>query len=154
MTNQVSKQASVSHLQQLLANSYSLYLQTQNYHWNVRGPLFFSLHQLFEAQYTQLATFVDDVAERIRALGEPAPATLAEFAALTTLPEEPAASSAKLKAEQMVQRLLNNQEQLLSESLTALQAAEANGDVATVDTFTQAINLLEKNSWMLRTVIE
>lgn len=143
------------HLNILLADSYSLYLQTQNYHWNVRGPLFFSLHQMFEEQYTQLAAFVDEVAERIRALGLPAPATFQEFSDLSTLPkEQPVIGSPALKAEVMVRNLLANQQQIIRHANTGLAIAETAGDVGSVDTFTQTINMLEKSSWMLRTVIE
>ena len=130
----------------LLADSYMLYLRTQNFHWNVTGPMFFSLHQLFMLQYQELAIAVDLIAERIRALGFAAPGTFAEFSAISTFDE----SKGVPTAEGMIELLYQGH---VSVALTARQVgalAEKQKDLPTVDLLTQRLNVHEKAAWMLR----
>ncbi|MGD8322902.1 MAG: Dps family protein [Gammaproteobacteria bacterium] len=137
-------------LSRLLADSYTLYLKTHNYHWNVKGPLFNTLHLMFETQYTELATAVDEIAERIRALGHRAPGSYQEFAALTSIPEDTQAPS----AEQMIEQLVIGQERVARTAREVFPSADAAGDEPTADLLTQRMNLHEKNAWMLRSMLE
>lgn len=130
----------------LLADSYTLYLKTQNFHWNVTGPHFQALHALFETQYTDLATAIDEIAERIRALGFPAPGSYAEFAKLTNLEE----ASGAMNAEAMVRSLVLGQEKIIARVRDILPIAEKDNDAATVDLLTRRTETHEKNAWMLR----
>jgi starvation-inducible DNA-binding protein len=134
----------------LLADSYTLYLKTHNFHWNVTGPMFSTLHLLFEQQYTELALAVDLVAERIRALGQPAPGSYAQFARLTTLREE----TGRPRAEEMVRQLAEGQEAVVRTARRAFPIAEAAADQATLDLLTQRLQVHEKNAWMLRSLLE
>lgn len=136
-------------LARLLADSYTLYLKTHNYHWNVTGPLFNTLHQMFEQQYTELAIAVDDIAERIRALGEPAPGSYRAYAKLTTIEEEEAVPT----AEEMIRQLVKGQEAVVRTARSAFKAAEAASDEPTADLLTQRMQVHEKNAWMLRSMI-
>lgn len=133
-------------LKTVLADSYTLYLKTQFFHWNVTGPHFRSLHLLFEEQYTDLQTAVDDIAERIRALGEVAPGSFKAYGRLSGIPE---AESAPAAAE-MVKTLASDQETILGSLKKALEAAQKAGDEATVGMVTDRITLHEKNRWMLK----
>lgn len=135
-------------LSRLLADSYTLYLKTHNYHWNVKGPLFNTLHQMFEEQYTELAAAVDEIAERIRALGEPAPGSYQAYAKLTSIEEEDGVPS----AEEMILQLLKGQETVARTARSVIGAADAANDEPTADLLTQRMQVHEKNAWMLRSM--
>ena len=136
-------------LSRLLADSYTLYLKTHNYHWNVTGPLFNTLHTMFEQQYTELATAVDEIAERIRALGHPAPGSYKAFAALTAIEEEDAVPS----AEEMIRQLVLGQETVVRTAREVFPLADKAHDEPTADLLTQRMQLHEKNAWMLRSML-
>jgi starvation-inducible DNA-binding protein len=137
-------------LARLLADSYTLYLKTHNFHWNVTGPMFNTLHLMFEAQYTELALAVDLVAERIRALGLPAPGSYAHFSKLTAVKEETGVPS----ADDMLRQLVEGQETVARTARQALPIAEAAGDQVTLDLLTQRLQVHEKTAWMLRSLLE
>lgn len=137
-------------LARLLADSYTLYLKTHNFHWNVTGPLFGTLHLMFEQQYTELALAVDLIAERIRALGHPAPASYSEFSRLSSVPEETLVPG----AEAMIRQLVAGQEIVARTARDVFRLAEDAGDQATMDLLTQRLQLHEKNAWMLRSLLE
>jgi starvation-inducible DNA-binding protein len=137
-------------LSKVLADSYVLYLKTHNYHWNVTGKLFHSLHEQFEEQYTELAEAIDEIAERIRALGFRAPGTYKEFQQLASIEEEGDQPDAMV----MIQRLVLNHEQLLRTVRKALQPAKIADDEATIDLLTQRLNTHSKTAWMLRSHLE
>ena len=137
-------------LSKLLADTYSLYLKTHNFHWNVTGPMFQTLHLMFETQYNELALAVDLVAERIRALGFPAPGTYSEFARLSSIKE----TSGAPKAEEMIQLLVEGQEAIVRTARSVFPVAEKASDEATADLLTQRIQLHEKTAWMLRSLLE
>lgn len=136
-------------LSRLLADSYTLYLKTHNFHWNVTGPMFQTLHTLFETQYTELATAVDEIAERIRALGEPAPGSYQQFAALSSIPEETGIPS----AEAMIRQLVEGQEAVARTARSVFPAADEASDEPTADLLTQRMQIHEKNAWMLRSLL-
>ena len=136
-------------LSKLLADSYTLYLKTHNYHWNVTGPMFNTLHVMFEQHYTELATAVDEIAERIRALGVKAPGTYREFAALTSIDE----ASGNESAEDMIRQLVVGQEAVVRTAREAFPAADAANDEPTADLLTQRMQIHEKNAWMLRSML-
>jgi starvation-inducible DNA-binding protein len=136
-------------LSRLLADSYTLYLKTHNYHWNVEGPMFNTLHLMFEQQYTELAQAVDIIAERIRALGEPAPGSYAAFAKLSTIEEEEDAPA----AEAMIENLVKGQEAVVRTARSVFPAAERANDEPTADLLTQRMQIHEKNAWMLRSML-
>lgn len=138
------------HLARLLADSYTLYLKTHNYHWNVTGPLFNTLHLMTEDQYTELAQAVDLIAERIRALGIRAPGSYAEFAKLATVTE----ASGKENAEEMIRQLVAGQEAVVRTARNALPAAEDANDQPTLDLITQRMQVHEKTAWMMRSMLE
>ena len=137
-------------LGRLLADSYSLYLQTHNFHWNVTGPMFQTLHVMFESQYTELATAVDLVAERIRSLGFPAPATYAEFTRLSSITDVDGVP----RADEMIRVLVIGQQTVVRTARSLFPVVEAAGDEATADLLTQRIQLHEKTAWMLRSLLE
>jgi starvation-inducible DNA-binding protein len=137
-------------LARVLADTYTLYLQTHNFHWNVTGPQFAQLHALFETQYTELAGAVDQIAERIRSLGERAPGSYREFGKLTGIAEaegEPA-------ADEMIALLAKNNEAVSRSAREALAAAQAADDEASADILIQRMQQHEKNAWMLRSLLE
>jgi starvation-inducible DNA-binding protein len=136
-------------LSKLLADSYTLYLKTHNYHWNVTGPMFNTLHVMFEQHYTELATAVDEIAERIRALGVKAPGTYREFAALTSIDE----ASGNESAEDMIRQLVVGQEAVVRTAREVFPAADAANDEPTADLLTQRMQIHEKNAWMLRSML-
>ena len=138
-----------SGLSKLLADSYSLYLKTHNYHWNVTGPQFNSLHTMFEGQYTELAAAVDEIAERIRTLGIRAPGSYSDFAKLTSIDE----GSGEESAEEMIRQLVIGQETVVRTAREAFPAAELANDEPTADLLTQRMQLHEKNAWMLRSLL-
>lgn len=134
----------------LLADSYTLYLKTHNFHWNVKGPMFQTLHLMFEQQYTELALAVDLIAERIRALGQPAPGSYRDFGKMTSIKEAVGVP----KAERMIQELLNDHQAVVSSAKNAFPAAENAGDQVTMDLLTQRMQIHEKTAWMLRSLLE
>ena len=136
-------------LSRLLADSYTLYLKTHNYHWNVTGPMFNTLHAMFEQQYTELAAAVDEVAERIRALGYHAPGSYKAFSALTSIDEEEAVPS----AEEMIKRLVHGQEAVVRTAREIFPLADEAHDEPTADLLTQRMQVHEKNAWMLRSLL-
>ncbi len=137
-------------LGRLLADSYTLYLKTHNYHWNVTGPMFQTLHTMFETQYTELATAVDLIAERIRSLGHRAPGSYQEFAKLTVIKEDATAPAAT----DMVKQLVMGHEAVAKTARSLFPMAEQGNDEATLDLLTQRIQLHEKTAWMLRSLLE
>ncbi len=137
-------------LSRLLADSYTLYLKTHNYHWNVTGPMFQTLHLMFEAQYTELALAVDLIAERIRALGFPAPGSYSEFGKLTSIKEDKGATP---KAEEMIRNLVEGQETITRTARAIFPIVDKAGDEPTADLLTQRMQLHEKNAWMLRSLL-
>jgi starvation-inducible DNA-binding protein len=137
-------------LSALLADSYSLYLKTHNYHWNVTGPLFNTLHTMFEEQYTELAAAVDEIAERIRALGIKAPGSYSAFSSLTSIDE----ASGDENAEDMIRALVDGQETVARTARDAFPAADSANDEPTADLLTQRMQIHEKNAWMLRSMLE
>ena len=134
----------------LLADTYTLYLKTQNFHWNVTGATFSELHLLFEKQYQDLALATDDIAESIRALGVPTPATFKEFQKRTTIKE----SIGVPKAKEMIQQLIDGQTIILATARKAFLQAEKAKDAATADLLTKRMNVHEKNAWMLRSLLD
>lgn len=137
-------------LSRLLADSYTLYLMTHNFHWNVKGPMFNTLHLMFETQYNELALAVDVIAERIRALGEPAPGTYAAFAELTRI-EEPVGVP---DATSMIRALVKGQEAVVKTARELMPVIDAASDEPTADLLTQRMQVHEKTAWMLRSLLE
>ncbi|MEL7296167.1 MAG: Dps family protein [Pseudomonadota bacterium] len=136
-------------LSRLLADSYTTYLKTHNFHWNVTGPMFATLHTLFETQYTELAVAVDEIAERIRALGIPAPGSYKAFSELSVIPEE----TGTPKAADMIRQLVEAQEAIARTAREVMPLAEAASDEPTADLLTQRMQAHEKNAWMLRSLL-
>ena len=137
-------------LSKLLADSYSLYLKTHYYHWNVTGPMFQTLHLMFETHYNELALAVDLIAERIRALGHTAPGSYGQFSSLTSLPEDKSVPSAI----KMIENLTAGHETVARTARSVFPMAEKGHDEATQDLLTQRIQLHEKTAWMLRSLLE
>lgn len=137
-------------LTHVLADTYTLYLKTQNYHWNVTGPYFPQLHALFEEQYTELAEAVDVIAERIRALDALAPASFSEFQKLTSLDE----GDNLVAWETMVEHLLHDHETIAHHLLIVFSKAEKANDQGTIDMLTERLRAHEKAAWMLRSSLE
>jgi starvation-inducible DNA-binding protein len=137
-------------LSRLLADTYTLYLKTHNFHWNVTGPMFNTLHLMFENQYNELALAVDLVAERIRALGQPAPATYSDFAKLTSIPE----TRGVPRAEDMIALLVAGQETVARTARDLFPVVDAANDEPTADLLTQRMQVHEKTAWMLRSLLE
>jgi starvation-inducible DNA-binding protein len=136
-------------LARVLADSYTLYLKTHNFHWNVTGPMFNTLHTMFEQQYTELATAVDEIAERMRALGEFAPGSYKQYAALTAIDEAEGVPA----AEEMISQLVAGHETVVRTARSVFPAAEKAGDEPTADLLTQRMQLHEKTAWMLRSML-
>jgi starvation-inducible DNA-binding protein len=137
-------------LSRLLADTYTLYLKTHNFHWNVTGPMFNTLHLMFEAQYTELSLAVDLIAERIRSLGAYAPATYSAYAKLTSIPE----TEEIPKAKEMIQLLVEGQEAVTRTARSIFPIAEKASDEPTADLLTQRLQVHEKTAWMLRSLLE
>jgi len=137
-------------LSHLLADSYSLYLKTHYFHWNVTGPMFNSLHLMFETQYNELALAVDAIAERIRSLDFYAPGTYREFVKLSSIPE----SESVPKAQDMIKELVAGHEAVCRTARSVFPAAEKASDEATADLLTQRLQIHEKTAWMLRSLLE
>ncbi|MDQ3269006.1 MAG: DNA starvation/stationary phase protection protein [Pseudomonadota bacterium] len=140
-------------LGKFLADSFTLYLKTHNFHWNVTGPMFNALHNMFEVQYTEQWGALDDIAERSRALGFNAPGSYAEFIRLTSLPEEPGLAEAPDWRE-MVRQLTIGNEAVARTARKVLEIADDAGDDPTVDLLTQRLQTHEKYAWMLRSLLQ
>jgi len=136
-------------LSRVLADSYSLYLKTYNYHWNVVGPMFHSLHTMFMEEYTELALAVDEIAERIRALGAPAPATYRQFTELSVVPEDTDVPD----AHEMVRRLVAAHETTARTIRETLPIAEDAPDQVSTDLLVRRLDVHEKTAWMLRSML-
>ena len=138
-------------LSRLLADTYTLYLTTHNFHWNVTGPMFNSLHDMFMTQYTELWNAVDPIAERIRALGHVAPGSYAEFGQLSSLPDAPQHPP---KAMKMVRILMDGHEAVARTARSLLPVVDAASDEPTTDILVQRLTVHEQTAWMLRSLLE
>jgi starvation-inducible DNA-binding protein len=136
-------------LARLLADTYTLYLKTHNFHWNVTGPMFQTLHLMFEQQYNELALAVDLIAERIRALGFPAPGTYTEFAKLSSIKE----SKGVPAAEDMIRELVAGQEAVVKTARSVFPLVDKVNDEPSADLLTQRMQVHEKTAWMLRSLL-
>jgi starvation-inducible DNA-binding protein len=143
------REAITEGLARLLADTYTLYLKTHNYHWNVTGPMFQTLHLMFETQYNELALAVDLIAERIRALGAPAPGSYREFAELSSIPED----TDHPDATEMIRRLVKGQEAVVRTARSIFPVVEHAHDEPTADLLTQRMQVHEKTAWMLRSLL-
>ena len=143
------REAIAEGLSRLLADSYTLYLKTHNYHWNVTGPMFQTLHTMFEEEYTELAMAVDEIAERIRALGVYAPGSYKAFAGLSSVTEEDGVPS----AEDMIRNLVIAHETVVRTAREVFPLAEDASDEPTADLLTQRMQVSEKTAWMLRSLL-
>lgn len=148
--NEKNRKEIAKGLSRLLADTYTLYLKTHNFHWNVTGPHFQTLHTMFEGQYNELALAVDAIAERIRSLGEKAPGSYAEFSKLTSIKE----STGTISAEKMIAELVLGQEQVAKTARGIFPLADAAHDEPTADLLTQRLQIHEKTAWMLRSLLE
>jgi len=137
-------------LSKLLADTFTVYMKTHNFHWNVTGPMFNTLHLMFETQYTELWTATDLIAERIRSLGHYAPGTFAEFAKLASIEETPG----QPKAEAMIRLLVEGNEAVVRTARAVFPAVDKANDEPTADLLTQRMQVHEKNAWMLRSLLE
>lgn len=140
-------------LSRFLSDSFTLYLKTHNFHWNITGPMFNSLHLMFEGQYTEQWNALDETAERIRALGFNAPGSYAEFIRLSSIPEEPGLTES-LDWREMVRQLTVGNEAVARTARKVLKLADDAGDDPTVDLMTQRLQTHEKYAWMLRSLLE
>jgi starvation-inducible DNA-binding protein len=147
----VDREAIAAGLSKLLADTYTLYLTTHNFHWNVTGPMFNTLHEMFMTQYTELWNAVDPIAERIRALGHMAPGSYAQFTKLTSLKDVPAKPPRALA---MVEMLADGHEAVARTARGVFPVAEQAGDQPTADLLTQRLDVHEKTAWMLRALLE
>lgn len=145
-----NREAAANGLSRLLADEYTLYLKTHNFHWNVTGPLFNTLHTMFETHYTESALAVDQVAERIRALGFPAPGSYQQYAALSSIDEETGVPEAL----EMVRQLVKAHEACAKTARSIFPIAEAGEDEVTADLLTQRLQVHEKTAWMLRSLLQ
>lgn len=148
--DEAQRQEIAAGLSRLLADSYTLYLKTHNFHWNVTGPMFSTLHTLFETQYTELAAAVDEIAERIRALGVPAPGSYRQFSELSSVPEETGVPEAR----DMIRQLVEGQEAVVRTARSLLPLVEAAHDEPSADLLVSRMQVHEKNAWMLRSLLE
>jgi starvation-inducible DNA-binding protein len=145
-----SQRKEIAHgLSKLLADTYTLYLKTHNFHWNVTGPMFQTLHTLFETQYTEMWTATDAIAERIRSLDEWAPGSYSEFGKLTSLTEAKGVPGAR----EMITQLLEGHEAVVRTARAAVPVAENANDEVTMDLLTQRLQFHEKTAWMLRSLL-
>ena len=145
-----NRQALALGLSKVLADSYLLYIKTQAFHWNVRGPMFHNLHLMFEEQYKELALAVDEIAERIRALDELAPGSYRAWSKLASIKE----SDEDLTASKMIEELLSGQEVAIQTAREVLDLSQSAGDEATADLLTARIRQHEKTAWMLKSLLE
>ena len=148
--NEKDRAAIAGGLGRLLADSYGLYLKTHNFHWNVTGPMFQTLHLMFQAQYNELALAVDLVAERIRALGLPAPGTYKKFAKLSAIKEDDGVP----KAQDMIRLLVEGHETVARTARQVFRVTDSANDQPTCDLLTQRMQIHEKTAWMLRSLLE
>jgi starvation-inducible DNA-binding protein len=148
--SQKDRQKIADGLSHLLADTYTLYLKTHNFHWNVTGPMFSTLHLMFETQYTELAGAVDLIAERIRALGIPAPGTYKAYSKLSSIAETEGVPS----AEEMIALLVQGQEAVTRTARSLFPIVEKASDEPTADLLTQRMQVHEKTAWMLRSLLE
>lgn len=148
--NQQDRQQIAEGLSHLLADTYTLYLKTHNFHWNVTGPMFQTLHLMFEQHYNELSLAVDLIAERIRALGHPAPGSYADYARLTSIAE----ASGVPKAEDMIRQLVDGHETLCRTARSIFPVVDRANDEPTADLLTQRLQVHEKTAWMLRSLLE
>ncbi|MCA9537374.1 MAG: DNA starvation/stationary phase protection protein [Myxococcales bacterium] len=144
------RKAIVHGVSRVLADSYTLMLKTLNFHWNVKGPMFNTLHLMFEQQYNELLPAVDGLAERIRALGEPAPASYSAFGKLTSINDEPGVPAAL----DMVRQLMQGHEAVARTAREVLPLAQKADDEVTADMLIGRMQIHEKTAWMLRTLLE
>lgn len=147
--NESAREEIAKGLGRVLADTYTLYLKTHNFHWNVTGPMFNTLHVMFEGQYTEMALAVDLIAERIRALDDFAPGSYGEFAKLTSIQEAKGVPG----AQEMIAQLLEGNEAVVRTARSVIPTAEKGNDEATLDLLTQRIQLHEKTAWMLRSLL-
>jgi len=147
--NEKSRQAIATGLSRLLADTCTLSLKTRNFHWNVTGPMFNTLHVMFEEQYVELEAAIDEIAERIRALGLPSPGSYAQFAKITDVVEETGSPS----AEEMIGQLVKDQETLARTARSVFPMADEASDEPTADLLTQRMHVHEKTAWMLRSML-
>ncbi|MGE3921147.1 MAG: Dps family protein [Gammaproteobacteria bacterium] len=148
--NEAKRKTIANGLSKLLADTYTLYLKTHNFHWNVKGPMFNTLHIMFEQQYNEMAMAVDSIAERIRALGFPAPGSYAQFQKLTSIKEEIKVPKAKV----MIQQLVQGNEAVVRTARELFTHVSEAGDEATADLLTERMEVHEKAAWMLRSMLE
>ena len=149
--NEKDRAAIAAGLSRLLADTYTLYLTTHNFHWNVTGPMFNTLHQMFMVQYTELWAAVDPVAERIRSLGHPAPGSYAQFSKLASIPDAPISPP---KALEMVRILVQGHEAVARTARELFPVADKASDEPTADLLTQRLTVHEQTAWMLRSLLE
>ncbi len=147
--DQKDRAALAEHLGKALADNYLLYLKTQNLHWNVVGPMFYGVHKLTEAQYQDMAEAIDDIAERIRAIGFPAPGNFEAYKKVTSIKEAPS----EFDATAMIAELANDNETCSRSFRKAVSEAEKLDDVKTADLLTERIGQHEENTWMLRALV-
>ncbi len=140
-------------LSRVLADTYTLYLKTHNYHWNVEGPMFNTLHLMFETQYNELALAVDLIAERIRALGQPAPGSYRRYAELSSIAEDDDPEGETPDAVEMIRRLVEGQEAVVRTARSVFPVADGANDEPTADLLTQRLHQHEKVAWMLRSML-
>ena len=148
--NDEDRKAIAKGLSRLLADTYTLYLKTHNFHWNVTGPMFNTLHLMFEQEYNELALAVDAIAERIRALGVPAPGSYKQFAELTRIKEE----TATPEATDMIRQLVADQETVVRTAREIFPLVDKANDEPTADLLTQRMQIHEKTAWMLRSLLQ
>ena len=148
--SEIKRKDIVDALSRVLADTYVLYLKTHGFHWNVTGPMFNTLHLMFEGQYTEMALAVDLIAERIRALGAPAPGSYAAFLKVASIKE----AEGVPPATEMIKELLTGHESLVRTLRVGLAKLDGVNDQATEDLFTQRLQLHEKTAWMLRSLLE
>ena len=148
--SETSRKTIANELSKLLADTYTLYLKTQNFHWNVTGQLFQQLHSMFEQQYTELALAVDIIAERIRSLGFQAPASYREFSKLTSISD----AEGPLNSREMIHQLIEGHETISRTTRSAFMSIDRLHDEASIDLFTERMRTHEKMAWMLRSLLE
>lgn len=148
--SEADRKACAEGLSKLLADTYSLYLKTHNYHWNVRGKMFQTLHTMFEGQYTELADAVDLIAERIRALGFLAPGGYGAFEKLSSIAD----GTGQESADEMIKQLVDGQETVIRTAREVLPVCEKASDEVSADLLTQRMEIHEKTAWMLRSLLE
>lgn len=146
----INRKAVADGLSKLLADTYTLYLKTHNFHWNVEGPMFQTLHLMFMGQYTEMWNALDLLAERIRALGHYAPGTYSEFIKLSSIKE----SKSVPKANKMIEELIQGHEAVIKTARGIFDSAEKAKDQTTMDVLTQRLDIHEKTAWMLRSLLK